>query len=76
MAKDRIEVAEKSYNEWVKWDGSGWPYSYALYFMNKRIRGFSPIFAEYYDKGSIEKLRTVFVATLNPKDANGKLVNL
>ena len=44
--------------------------------MNKRIRGFSPIFAEYYDKGCIEKLRTVFVATLSPKDAYGKLVNL
>ena len=74
--KDRIEVAEKRYNEWVKWDGSGWPYAYALYFMKKRIKGFSPIFREYYDKGCIEKLRTVFVATLNPKDAYGKLVNL
>ena len=74
--KDRIDVAEKRYNEWVKWDGSGWPYAYALYFMKKRIKGFSPIFREYYDKGCIEKLRTVFVATLNPKDAYGKLVNL
>ena len=74
--KERIEVAEKSYNEWVKWDGSGWPYAYALYFMKKRIKGFSPIFREYYDNGCIEKLRTVFVATLNPKDAYGKLVTL
>ena len=75
-AKYRIEVAEKDYNEWVKWDGSGWPYAYALYFMKKRIRGFSPIFAEYYNKGCIEKLRTVFVAALNPKDAYDKLINL
>ena len=74
--KDRIDVAEKRYNEWIKWDDSGWPYAYALYFMKKRISGFSPIFREYYDKGCIEKLRTVFVATLNPKDAYGKLVNL
>lgn len=74
--KDRIDVAEKRYNEWVKWDDSGWPYAYALYFMKKRINGFSPIFREYYDKGCIEKLRIVFVATLNPKDAYGKLVNL
>ena len=75
-AKYRIEVAEKRYNEWVKWDDSGWPYAYALYFMKKRIKGFSPIFREYYDKGCIEKLRIVFVATLNPKDAYDKLVNL
>ena len=74
--KDRIDVAEKRYNEWIKWDDSGWPYAYALYFMKKRISGFSPIFREYYDKGCIEKLRTVFVATLNPKDAYDKLVNL
>lgn len=76
MAKDRIEVAEKRYNEWVKWDGSGWPYAYALYFMEKRISGFSPVFAEYYVKGCIEKLRTVFAAALYPKDAYGELVNL
>ena len=73
---DRIEVAEKRYNEWVKWDGSGWPYAYALYFMKKRIRGFSPVFAEYYGKGCIDKLRTVFAAVLNPIDAYGKLKNL
>ena len=30
-AKDRIAVAENKYNSWVKWDGSGCPYAYALY---------------------------------------------
>lgn len=34
------------------------------------------IFAEYYGKGCIDKLRTVFAAVLNPKDAYDKLIKL
>ena len=55
-AKDRIAVAENKYNSWVKWDGSGWPYAYALYFMKNKLRCFSPAFADYKDKGCIIKL--------------------
>ena len=75
-AKDRIAVAENKYNSWVKWDGSGWPYAYALYFMKNKLRCFSHAFADYKDKGCINKLIEVFNATKNSADAYDKLIKL
>ena len=71
-----LEIAEDSYITWKVLDGSGWPYAYALYFMKKRISGFSPIFVDYKNKGCINKLIEVFNATPNVVDAYDKLINL
>lgn len=74
--KQDLVIAEDRYIRWKILSGSGWPYAYALYFMKKRIRGFSPVFAEYDGKGCIDKLRAVFSDTINPKDAYDKLKKL
>ena len=71
-----LEVAEDRYVAWKVLDGSGWPYAYALYFMKKRIKDFSPIFADYKDEGCINKLVEVFNATPNVADAYNKLIKL
>ena len=71
-----LEVAEDNFVAWRVLDGSGWPYAYALYFMKKRIKDFSPIFADYKNKGCIDKLVEVFKATPNVADAYDKLAKL
>lgn len=63
--KAREIAAAMRYEEWVKWYGTGWPYSYALYFysVNKNKLSFSYEISDYASHGSINKLLEVFAAT-------------
>lgn len=71
--KQDLVIAEDRYILWKILSGSGWPYAYAIYFMKKRIRAFSPVFADYENNDCISKLVEVFNATKDAGDAYNKL---
>lgn len=68
-------VAEKRYNTWKEREGSGWPYAYALYFLNKPYKDKFPEYSKTEMDASRDKLRRVFAATIDPEDAFKKLEN-
>ena len=68
-----LQVVEKRYNKWKEREGSGWPYAYALHFLNAPYKS---KFSEYSDAEidtACDKLREVFESTPNAKDAIDKL---
>jgi hypothetical protein len=73
-----LAVAKDRYDCWMKWDGSGWPYAFALYFYTVKgiKRSFSSSFADYITHGSINKTLEVFHATPDAVDAYNKLTKL
>ena len=78
ISKYDLEVAKKEYDLWKEFDGSGWPYAYALYFycVKGNEMPFSSTYSDYIRHGSVDKLVDVFNNTLNPKDAYDKLIKL
>ena len=72
----RVDVAKARHALWEELEGSGWPYAYALYFMKNKLRRFSPVFADYKNKGCINKLIEVFNSTPDVADAYDKLKKL
>ena len=71
-------TAERSYYNWVKWFGSGWPYSCALYFytVDGKTLVFSYDLDDYRQHGSIDKLIEVFRATPDLRRAYLTLRNM
>ena len=70
-----FEAANCRYNSWKKYEGSGWPYACALYFLK---RPYKPELTDYSDsemKVSKNKLKDVFDAVLDPVDAYQKLIS-
>lgn len=76
--ESRKLVAAMMYEEWVKWNGTGWPYSYALYFycVNKSYIAFSYEISEYSNHGSIDKFMAVFESTPHIMTAYNNLINM
>jgi hypothetical protein len=68
-----IETANHRYNAWKEFEGSGWPYSYALYFLHKPYRSALTDYTDAEIGDCVEKLRRVFSAVLDPCDAYEKL---
>ena len=70
-----FKTAKNCYDGWVKYWGSGWPYSYALLFYKKgKLQmSFSEIFSEYEAFGCIEKLQSVFSTIYIATEAFKKL---
>ena len=70
-----LEVARNKYDLWRTFEGSGWPYAYALHFYS--VLGcempFASIIEDYIKHGSVNKLIEVFYATPNPNTAYDKL---
>jgi hypothetical protein len=70
-----LKAAQSSYDSWVKYWGSNWPYAYALLFYKKgkSYMSFSNVFSEYEDFGCIQKLQSVFLTIHTTATAFKKL---
>lgn len=70
-----LKAAKSSYDSWVKYWGSNWPYAYALLFYKKgkSYMSFSNVFYEYEDFGCIQKLQSVFLTIHTTATAFKKL---
>ena len=70
-----IQVIEKRYQLWKERDGSGWPYAYALHFLNEPYKNDLAEYSDVEMEAARDKLRGVFAASLDPKEAFKQLEN-
>ena len=70
-----MQVADKRYKNWKEREGSGWPYAYALHFLNKPYKSDIAEYTETELEAAYNKLGSVFVVTIDPKDSFNKLEN-
>ncbi len=64
-----VKVAQERYKMWKKRFHSGWPYSYALYFVNHLPKPLHTDYDDYYKYGSVCKLVDVFKKTSKADEA-------
>lgn len=77
LRTEKIDVARSRYDEWVKREGTPWPYAEALYFysVDGISMGFSNDYDVYNKHGSKDKLIRVFKECLDSVYAHSILLN-